>query len=142
VAYRRWSVARHVSDARLRIRPAPMRRGEPLALEVGIDAYSPLRVTHMAARIVCVEHYKERRGNKTYYGTRTHAEKMTQLCGAAAVAAGSELTGQGEITVESHLPPTTDLAVKQYPYYTWEIRLKAALEGMVDYAAVFPLEVD
>ncbi len=142
VAYRRWSVSRHLSDARLRIRPAPVPRGEPFALEVGIDAYTPLRVAGMNARLVCTEHYKEKQGSKTTVGTRTRTEQTVVLCGPSETPAGGEVAGQAEVTLDCSLPPTTDLTVKVYPYYTWEIRLALALEGMVDYAAVFPLEVD
>jgi hypothetical protein len=142
VVYRRWSVSHHISDARLRIRPAPMRRGECFALDVGIDAYAPLSVTNMTAKVVCIEHYKEKRGNKTSHGTRDHAEKVVVLSGPATVKSGEEIAGQGEVTFDASVPPTTDLVIKNYPYYTWEIRLALVLEGAVDYAAVFPLEVD
>ena len=140
--FRRWSVSHHLSDARLRIRPAPMCRGEPLALDVSLDAYAPLRIAAMTARILCLEHYKEQRDNKCVYGTRTHAEKTVPLSGPAAIPAGGEVTAQGEINFDRSLPPTTDITIKNYPYYTWEIRLSLVLEGMVDYAAVFPLEAD
>jgi hypothetical protein len=142
VAFRRWSVARHVSDARLRVKPAPVPRGAPFAMEVGIDAYAPLHVTQMNARVLCIEHYKESRGTKTHYGTRTRGEKSVMLCGPGVTPAGQEIAGTAELTLEQNLPPTTDITIKSYPYYTWEIRLKLALEGMVDYAATFPLEVD
>jgi hypothetical protein len=142
VAFRRWSVAHHVSDARLRVKPAPVVRGAPVAIEVGIDAYAPLRVTQMNARVLCIEHYKEKRGNKVHYGTRTRGEKSVMLGGASETPAGQEIAGTAEVTLEPSLPPTTDITIKNYPYYTWEIRLKLALEGAVDYAAVFPLEVD
>ena len=105
VAYRRWSVSRHVSDARLRIRPAPMRRGESLAMEVGMDAYAPLQVLAMKAKVLCIEHYKERRGQKTVYGTRTREEKAVELNGPGSVKAGEEIAGQGEVTFDTAAPP-------------------------------------
>ena len=142
IAYRRWSVCRHLSDARLRVKPAPMQRGEVFALELGADAYSPLRVRKTLARIMCIEHYQERRGGKTYYGTRTRADKGVELCAETTIPAGEEVAGKGEAVFDRELPPTTDITVKMYPYYTWEIRLVMELEGMVDYTAVFPLEVD
>jgi hypothetical protein len=119
-----------------------MQRGECFALDVGIDAQVPLQVSSMTANVVCLEHYKEHRGNKTYYGTRTHAEKTVPISGPAAVKAGEEISGKGEVTFDPSVPPTTDLVLKNYPYYTWEIRLALVLEGAVDYAAIFPLEVD
>ena len=142
VAFRRWSVCRHLSDARLRIKPAPMCRGEAFAMEVEIDAYAPLRVTGMNARLICTEHYREKRSNKTYYGTRTRTEKTVELRAAGTVAAGEAVAGRGEVLFDRDVPPTTDITIKNYPYYTWDIRLLLALEGMVDYTAVFPLEVD
>jgi hypothetical protein len=58
------------------------------------------------------------------------------------VKAGEEISGAGEVVFDASVPPTTDLTLKNYPYYTWEIRLALVLEGAVDYTAVFPLEVD
>jgi hypothetical protein len=142
VTFRRWSVCRHLSDARLRIKPAPMCRGEAFAMEVEIDAYAPLNVTEMNARLICTEHYKEKRGSKTYYGTRTRAEKTVELHGAGTVPAGEVVGGKGEVTFDRDMPPTTDITIKNYPYFTWELRLLLALEGTVDYTAIFPLEVD
>ena len=142
IAYRRWSVCRHLSDARLRVKPAPLQRGEPFAMELGLDAYSPLRVRKTLARIMCIEHYQEKRGSKTYYGTRTRAEKGVEFSAQTTIPAGEEFAGKGEALLDRDLPPTTDITIKNYPYYTWEIRLLMELQGMVDYTAVFPLEVD
>jgi hypothetical protein len=142
IVFRRWSVSHHISDARLRIRPAPMIRGQSFAFDVGIDAQVPLHVSSMTAQVVCLEHYKENRGKKVVYGTRNHVEKSVPLSGSAEVKAGEEISGAGEVVFDASVPPTTDLTLKNYPYYTWEIRLALVLEGAVDYTAVFPLEVD
>jgi hypothetical protein len=91
---------------------------------------------------MCNEHYREKRGSKTYYGTRPRTEKTVAFCGPATIPAGQELAGKAETLFDRDLPPTTDMTIKNYPYYTWEIRLVLELDGMVDYTAVFPLEVD
>jgi hypothetical protein len=140
LAFRRWSVQRHVSDARLRLRPVPLKRGELFALEVEADALSHLRVRGMTASAVCIEHYKEKRGNKTSVGTRILKEQKLNLSGPAQVAAGEVLAGKAEATL-SDCPPMSDITVKTYPYYTWEIRVAVMLDAMVNYAAVFPLDV-
>jgi hypothetical protein len=140
-AFRRWSIAGTLSDARLRVRPAPLQRGEAFAMELEADAYVPLRVQSVLARVICTEHYREKRGNKTSYGTRTHTERETMLSDQTQIPAGQVLEGRGELTVDRAAPPTTDLTVKEYPYYTWDLRIHIVLEGAADYVAVFPLEV-
>lgn len=141
IAWRRREMARHMSDARLRVRPIPLRRDEAFAIELEADALSPLQIQEITASVTCIEHYKEKRGNKTSYGTRTHREEKVTLAAATQVPAGDILTGKGEVTLTS-CPCTSDAAArKQYPWYTWEIRIAVKLEKMVDYAAVFPLEV-
>ena len=143
IAARRWSVSRHMSDVRLRVKPAPMQRGQPFELEAEADAYSPLRVREVTAKLRCIEHYKEKRGNKTNYGTRTYKEERMHLGGAAEVAPGQVVEGKTETKPDESLPPTTDISVlKSYPYYTWEVRVAVKLEKMVDYEGVFPLEVN
>lgn len=93
----------------------------------------------MTARLLCIEHYRERRGSKTYSGTRTYDEKIVELSGTEILAAGADADGAGEVLIGGYLPPTG--SDKTYPYYTWEIRLKVELQNMVDYNAVFPLDV-
>jgi hypothetical protein len=143
IAVRRRSIARHLSDARLLVKPAPMVRGTPFLIELESDAYSPLRVKSATACLVCTEHYKEKRGNKTSYGTRKHAERKVPLCTSCEVPPGQLLTGKGELLVaEGEYPPTTDVTVKLYPYYTWAVRVDIELDGLVDYQALFPLTVE
>jgi hypothetical protein len=142
-AFNRWNVCRRLSDARLRVRPAPMVRGQVFTMEMEVDAYSPLRVRKSQARVRCVEHYKEKRGNKTATGTRTKGEQTADLSDAAKIPAGQLLPGKAELFFPANeLPPTSDLSTKLYPYYTWEIHVHIDLEGMADYRAVFPLAVD
>ncbi len=134
-------LSRHISDARLQINPAPMNRYQPLQLRAELDAYYPLRVTSLRARVVCIEHFKERHGGKTTYGTRIHAEKTIQLAADATVPAGQILAGEGQVAVDPGSSPPSRLphAWGGYPSYTWEIRLNLALAGAPDYHAVFPL---
>ena len=61
---------------------------------------------------------------------------------ARMIVAGEAVAGRGAVLFDRDVPPTTDITIKKYPYYTWDIRLLLAVEGMVDYTAVFPLEVD
>jgi len=118
-----------------------MRRGETFAIELEADALSPLQVQEMTATVTCIQHYKEKSGNKTSYGTRTHREQKVTFGNAFQARAGDILTGKGEVTL-TDCPPTSDTAArKQYPWYHWEIRVAIKLDKMVDYAAVFPLEV-
>jgi hypothetical protein len=141
VLYRRRSVSRHVSDARLHISPAPVRRGHPLSLAVDIDARVPLHVTRITARLLCTEHYREKRGSKTYTGTRKYHEQAVELGGGELVGTGKNVDGNGETMLNPDLPGSSDTLVKTYPYYTWEIQLKLELYNMVDYGATYPLEV-
>ena len=140
---RRWSVSRHVSDARLRVRPVPYTRGMPLSMEMEADAVSPLVVERALARVICTEHYKERRGNKTTMGTREHRKEEVVLCPACAVPAGQAVAGRGDLLMQPmEWPCTTDITKgKTYPYYTYELKVVIKLKGMVDYEGVFPVEV-
>ena len=142
-AVMRWNITRHLSDARLRVNPVPMQRGQPLALELEADAYRALFLQSAAAKFRCIEHYKERRGNKTTAGTRIRFEHEVILSHAAKIEAGQPLLLKGEFACDTSPPPTTDIsAIKAYPHYTWEVRLHIELEHAPDYRAVFPLEVD
>jgi len=52
------------------------------------------------------------------------------------------LEGGGEVMVGQDLPPTSDLTVKMYPHYTWEVRVEVAIDQHADYCGVFPLKVE
>jgi hypothetical protein len=138
---RRWGVSRRLSDARLRVRPAPMVRGRPFELELEVDAYGPLRVKEARARVMCTEHYKEKRGNKTQYGSRARAEEKVTLAGPAEVPAGQVFAGKGTVVVNEAAAPPTSRNTKEYPHYTWKVRVEIVLEGAVDYVGEFPVEV-
>ena len=143
-AYRRWRISGHVSDARLQVNPAPMELGKPLRLRVELDALSPLRVSGFRAKLVCVQHYKEKRGSKTVYGTRVQGERSVEMVEEGEVqqvSAGEVLAAEGEVVFEgASWPGSWDGMVKMFPYFTWEVRVSVELLGMVDYAAVFPVE--
>ena len=140
---RRWNISRHISDPRLRVRPAPLRRGEPFSIELEADAFTPLRVTQARCRVVCTEYYKERRGSKTQVGNRKKGEQTAILSEKTEIPAGQLLTGKGELLFDSAAwPPSTDTGPKNYPYYTWAATVEIDLEGMVDYRGQFPLKVE
>jgi hypothetical protein len=140
IAYRRWSLTRSLSDARVRVRPAPLVRGQPFAVEVEADVRAPLRITAARVRVRCIEYYKEKRGNKTSYGSRTRGEEVAPLLTTPAeFASGAVFTGAGELVL-CDLPPTTDRTLKTYPYYRWELRLEIEIEKHANYRAAFPLD--
>lgn len=140
IVYRRWTLTRNMSDARVRVRPAPLVRGQAFEVEVEADVRAALRVTGARARVRCIEHYKEKRGNKTSYGSRVRGEEVAELAQVSEVAAGDVFTGKGEVRVNAHLPASTDRRAKGYPYYRWELRVEIQIEKHADYCAVFPLE--
>jgi hypothetical protein len=145
VAIRRWTLTRNLSDARLKVKPAPLVRGQVFTLEVEADVYKPLEITSAKAIVRCIEHYKEKRGNKTSYGTRTKGEQTVVMKAEVEQGSGGVglLTGRGEVFFRANdLPPTTDVAVKTYPFYTWEVKLEVAIAKHADYGATFPLEVE
>lgn len=142
VVYGRWSASRHISDARLRVQPVPMRRGEQLSLKVEADAYIPLSVKKIEARLLCTEYYKEKRGRGTTWGTRPVAEFKAVLGSASQVEKGLAVQGAGVLTCKETSPATsTREERKSYPQYDWEIHIHIALEGAADYRAAFPIEV-
>jgi hypothetical protein len=126
---RRWSLTRHLSDARLRIRPTPMKLAEPLEIDVEMDAYTPLRVREFAAKLVCQEHYRERRG-----------EVPLRLVADAQIPTGQTLAGKGQFVLEGPWPVTSN--ARSYPYYTWQLHIQAKLVGLPDYAGIFPLTIE
>ena len=137
---RAYILARHISDARLQVNPAPMDLGHIIQLRAEIDAYHPLRVTSFLATIVCIEHYKEKSGNKTVYGARDHVEKTIDLAANISVPAGQLLSGEGQVQFDRNSPHGRDSrAVKSYPYFTWEVRIRLVLAGSPDYRVIFPL---
>jgi hypothetical protein len=138
---RAFAVARRVSDARLQINPAPMNLHQPLRLRAELDAYHPLRVTSLRATLRCIEHYKERQGSKTVYGTRTRIEKIASLAADISAPAGQLLAGEAQLQCDpAASPPSRDpRAPKAYPWFSWEIHLDLALAGSPDYHAAFPL---
>jgi len=139
---RAWNVSRHISDPRVQVNPAPMKLGEPLGVRAEFDAYSPVHMKSMQASIVCVEHYREKRGNKTEIGIRTRGEKRIDLGPGADVAAGQVLERCGTAAFGcGECPITGPPGAKAYPYYTWELRLAIEFLGAADYAGVFPLAV-
>ena len=112
-------------------------------MELEADAFTPLRVTQSRCRIVCTEHYKERRGSKTQVGTRKKGEQVAILSEKTEVSAGQLLTGKGELLFDpAAWPKSTDTGPKNYPYYTWAATVEIDLEGMVDYRGQFPLKVE
>jgi hypothetical protein len=135
---RAWSVSRNMSDPRVLVKPAPLRIGEPFGVKIELDAYSPMKVSKVEAKLVCVEHYQERRGNKTQTGVRDHRTEAMVLAGGD-VAAGGMLEREGEWTV-TDWPASQPLNSRVYPFYTWEVRLDVAVDGAADYRGVFPLE--
>jgi hypothetical protein len=137
---RRWSLTRHVSDARLRIRPAPMKLAEPLEIDVEMDAFTPLRVKEFLAKLICQEHYRERRGTKTQTGVRVKGEFPLRLAADTQIPAGQTLAGKGQFVLEGPWPATSN--AKVYPYYTWQISISAKLSGSPDYTSLFPLTVE
>ena len=101
----------------------------------------PLRTQGLHATVACVEHYRERRGSKTYQGVRDFASKKVTLAEAADVPAGQMLSGEGQVTFHGAAPATSNPRPKKYPWHTWEVRVELPLSGMVDYRATFPLQV-
>jgi hypothetical protein len=138
--WRRRAVSGSVSDARVQLNPVPVRREGPLALRVELDALKPLRVEEATARVVCTEHYQERRGNKTQVGTRVKGETAIPLCGAKQVAPGEMVEGEGTVELDPSWPGTS-ADQKHYPHYTWSVKVKVKLAGMADYAEEFVVEV-
>ena len=138
---RAYRVSRHVSDARLQISPAPMILAQPLQLRAELDAYVPLHVKSFCARVLCIEHYRERRGQKTVYGTCTRLEKAACLAAGTTVSPGQIIAGETQFEVgPDQAPPSRDLNTPvTYPWYSWEIRLDLTLTGASDYHATFPL---
>jgi hypothetical protein len=99
-----------------------------------------LKVEGVTARLRCIEHYKERRGNKTSYGTRPKGEWAVTLCAPTTAVSGGVIGGSGEVVVEEAYPPTSADRVG-YPYYTWEVVLQTSLAGAADYVETFVVEV-
>lgn len=130
-----------VSDARVQVNPVPMRREAPVGLRVELDALRPLRVEEAKARLVCTEHYQERRGNKTQVATRVKGERVIEICGAKPVGAGELVEGEGVVELDPTWPATS---AKQnvYPHYTWAVKVKVKLAGAADYAEEFVVEVE
>ena len=118
-----------------------MRRGDVFVLELDADAYAPLRVKEARARVVCIEHYRQRSGNKTTYQTRIRGEQTAVFRQNVEIPAGQLLEGKGELFFPAGSLPPTDANTSVYPHHTWEIRLEVELEGAVDYHATFPLTV-
>jgi hypothetical protein len=136
---RAWSVSRNMSDPRVLVKPAPLKLGQPFGFRMELDAYSPMRVTKVEAKLACVEHYRERQGNKTHTGTRDKGTKVLELPGGE-VAAGGMLEREGEWSVGHDEWPASGNSTQGYPYYTWEVRLNVVVDGAADYSGVFPLD--
>jgi hypothetical protein len=144
---RRWSMARTMSDARVQVSPVPVVRGEALIVQVEWDALKRVRVEGITAKLVCVEHYREQRGNKTNYGTREKGEQGLGMdWPKEPVERGGIVQSRGEAVMGATGPATTaGLGERRkkpgYPFYTWELRVEAKLAGAVDYEEKFFVDV-
>ena len=118
------------------VTPVPLKREGPVSVRVELDALRPLRIESASTKIVCVEHYQEKRGNKTSSGTRTKGERPLDICSPKAIAAGEMVEGEATAHVDPDWPPTSADEV-HYPYYTWELRVRLKFTGAADYQETF-----
>jgi len=142
--WRAWSKWRQTSDARLMVRPMPMKAGEPFELHVEMDAHVRLRLNALRARVACREHYQVERHGRYASGkqvkTRVHLERACELKAACEIEAGSVLSGDGTVTFTSAEIPHRSR--KPFPYYTWDVTVEADLARGPNYRGLFAVEFE
>lgn len=140
---RRWSGSRFLSPARVRMKPWPIVRGEVAEVEIEADARRPMNIKQITAKFICTEHYREKSGGETTQGTRKRLERVVPLAQAARIREGDTLQGKGSfLCSKEEAPPSCAMeGKKEYPYYTWEMRLEMGIEHAPHYRATFPLAV-
>ncbi|MGA2440481.1 MAG: DUF3592 domain-containing protein [Tepidisphaeraceae bacterium] len=143
-AFRAWRKWRQTSDARLMVRPMPMKAGEPIELHVEIDARVRLRLNALRARVACREHYQVERHGRYASGkqvkTRVHVERVCELKGVCTLEPGSVLSGDGSVTfAPAEIPRRTR---KPFPYYTWDVTVEADFARGPNYRGVFAVKFE
>lgn len=136
------STAGHLSDARLIVNPAPLPVGGTLDIQAEIDAYQTLQVKTFSITLACVEVTMTGSGKNRSESRKDCITRSTTLVEKSTINAGDVLTGATQFSIAGEPPHISwDNKKKTYPYWVWELRVKAELTGTPDYAAIFPLTV-
>lgn len=133
-----WKLRRSMDDAVVTIESHPVKRGEPLRMNVILPVSGGGRIDSGVFTLACVRQDRTQSGGKTQYSSRdewTSRQEMLQ---------GQDLTSDRLLTHDlQFLPPLGQPATstdKSYPRYTWELRLHVKRTGP-DYKAKYAIDV-